>query len=191
VDSESLNKLLKKFKKIADKNGSVEKDKFKALIESFFKGSDGTLNRMILLLFDRDGSSNIDVREFIMTLSLISSNSTDWKGRVELAYLSADLNSDGSITRDELRAVFRTCRKIQIYSASNKSKPLDSIVLDPKATLNVHDDADKVFDTIAKKDPKAITKDELVAACEADEEIRKKILATLVLDHTKAIFDGL
>jgi len=191
VDSESLNKLLKKFKKISDKNGLVEKEKFKALIEAHFQGSDGTLNRMILLLFDRDGSSTIDLREFIMTLTLISSNSADWKGRVELAYLSADLNSDGSITRDELRAVFRTCKKVHIYAASNKTKPLDSITLDPKLTMTVHEEADGVFDAIAKADPKAITKDELVSACEKDEGIRKKILSTLVLDHTKAMIDGL
>lgn len=191
VDSESLNKLLKKFKKISDKEGLIEKEKFKALIESHFQGSDGTLNRMILHLFDRDGSATIDLREFIMTLSLISSSGGDWKGRVELAYLSTDLNGDGSISRDELRAVFRTCKKVHIYAASNKKKSMDAITLDPKVTMTVHEEADNVFDAITKADPKAITKDELLAACEKDEGIRKKILATLVLDHTKAIFEEL
>lgn len=190
MDSDSLKGLLKRFNKLADKSGTVEKAVFKAEIESYFGGSDGTLNRMIMLLFDRDNSATIDLREFIMTLSLISSNKTDWKGRVELAYLSADLNSDGSISRDELRAVFTTCRKVQMFAESKKSSGLDSINLDPFQYNRIRDQADNVFDAIEKADPKAITKDELVAACEKDTGIRDKILSTLVLDHTKDIFSA-
>lgn len=188
MDAESLKALLKKFNKLADKTGVVEKTVFKKEIETYFGGSDGTLNRMILLLFDRDTNSTIDLREFIMTLSLISSNKSDWKGRVELAYLSADLNSDGSISREELRAVFITCRKVQKFAESKKTAGLDAMQLDPFQLNKITDAADKLFDAIEKANPKAITKDELVAACEKDTNIRDQILATLVLDHTKDIF---
>lgn len=188
VDSDALKTLLKRFNKLADKNGVIDKVVFKEEIETYFGGSDGTLNRMILLLFDRDASAGIDLREFIMTLSLVSSTKADWKGRVELAYLSADLNSDGSISRDELRAVFNTCRKVQMFAESKKTSGMDSIKMDTFQANRIRDQADAVFDAIEKSDPKAITKDELVAACEKDTGIREKILSTLVLDHTKDMF---
>jgi hypothetical protein len=59
-------------------------------------------------------------------------------------------------------------------------KPLQEINLDPKETVECHDNADKCFDKVTKAIPEKITKEEFKAAVEADAELRAEFQKLLL-----------
>jgi len=54
VHQDVLKKMIGQFAKMANKEGRVTKEVFKQTIATYYGGSDGTLVRMIMTLFDRD-----------------------------------------------------------------------------------------------------------------------------------------
>jgi len=59
----------------------------------------------------------------------------------------------------------------------------------PIETLNCHDEADAIFDSIQKADARQIRKEEFLQACNSDPELKKKV-ANMMLgaSQSKDIF---
>jgi Ca2+-binding EF-hand superfamily protein len=134
--------LIKNFQKMCTPEGKVSKVEFKKVIEAHFGGGDPTLTRMILMTFDKDGNAEIDFREFVLAMAYVMNTNLD--NSIDIAFASMDLNGDGGVTRDELRAVFRTQARLHKYiNVYKREKNLDEIVLVPSETVVRHSSARK------------------------------------------------
>ena len=114
MNQAQLKKLVASFAKMADKEGRVSKAVFRKTIEEYYGGSDGTLLRMIMTLFDKDNSSDIDFREF--TLALSYATNSELSDAIDLAFQCFDLNGDGGISRGIVSIIINpfTLHKIKL-----------------------------------------------------------------------------
>jgi hypothetical protein len=73
-----------------------------------------TQSHLIVLKQDKDGNNEIDFREFVMAMQYMSTSSS-LLDAIDTAFASFDLNNDGGISREELRAVFRSQKRMNKY----------------------------------------------------------------------------
>ncbi|XP_035685149.1 neurocalcin-delta B-like [Branchiostoma floridae] len=70
-----------------------------------------TLARQIFRTFDKDGSGSVDFREFIIGLSTLLRGTT--VERLKWVFNMYDLDSNGSVTKDELIHVLKMMHKLR------------------------------------------------------------------------------
>jgi Ca2+-binding EF-hand superfamily protein len=100
-NADELIRLSKKFKKLdLDKSGTISGEEFMAVPEA--KGN--PLAQRIIDLFDEDGNGEVELKEFVKTLSLFSVKS-DKESKLKFAFRIYDMDNDGFISFEDLTTV--------------------------------------------------------------------------------------
>jgi Ca2+-binding EF-hand superfamily protein len=108
VDPRELKEIYKQFKKETP-SGAINKRDFKELMKGVGV-QDPFLQDLIFGTFDRDKDGNINFKEFVTGLSVITRGSPDEK--LEFAFRMYDLDGNGFITREDMLQVIEAFFKL-------------------------------------------------------------------------------
>eukprot|EP01133_Synstelium_polycarpum_P001430 gene1430-1659_t len=187
LDEKDLRELLKTFESLADKNGVLTKDQLKKTIEKKYGGMDSTFSNILFNLFDRDNDKNIDFKEFALAYGYLVNRSLD--DVVEVSFKCLDLNSDGAISRSEMRAVVLMNKKMERYvKVYNKATPLDKIVISPSDMTKINQEADSLFDMLDVNKDRDVSKAEFIQIVNSNPEVKARLTSMLVKDESVDFF---
>eukprot|EP01112_Ceratiomyxa_fruticulosa_P014425 TRINITY_DN4129_c0_g1_i2.p2 TRINITY_DN4129_c0_g1~~TRINITY_DN4129_c0_g1_i2.p2 ORF type:complete len:210 (-),score=49.87 TRINITY_DN4129_c0_g1_i2:703-1332(-) len=182
LDHEEMKQIMKVFSKMANKEGYITREKFRDALQESLNISDPSFAASLYNVFDRDGSSKIDAREFILAIAYISNKSVE--DVVEVSFRAADLNSDGFISKGELRSVSAMNERMRKYiNVYNRSVPLDKVQLTPLETTQVHEKADKLFKKLDTDGSGTVSEEEFKRLANSDPELKKELTQLLVKDE--------
>lgn len=151
-----LQDFYKGFKKDCP-NGKLSKEGFKKMYCRFYPSGDASLfAEHAFRTFDTDGNGNIDFREFITALSLMSRGTDDEKLR--WAFQMYDLDGNGSIQRQEMLEIVTAIHKMGATVA--KKMPIDNSTSKPTTPEGI---VDKIYQYLGKKKDESITLSEFQA----------------------------
>eukprot|EP01092_Planopodium_desertum_P014276 TRINITY_DN71412_c0_g2_i1.p1 TRINITY_DN71412_c0_g2~~TRINITY_DN71412_c0_g2_i1.p1 ORF type:complete len:219 (-),score=60.16 TRINITY_DN71412_c0_g2_i1:61-717(-) len=168
--------LMKKFNKHA-KDGKVSKEEFKKIIADAFGGADSALTLQIFNLFDKDGSKEIDFREFVLALNLMTKGNKSEEETLDIVFRCLDLNGDGEISRGELKDVMIMNSRMQKFiDVHKKEVPLDKVTLTTDQRMAVTSEANKIFDALDVDGDKKITRAEFDSGFAKFPEVKKKLI---------------
>ncbi|EGC34947.1 hypothetical protein DICPUDRAFT_152762 [Dictyostelium purpureum] len=207
LDHSELKELLKQFKSIS-KNGEIKKEDIKSIIEKKYGGSESSLSNILFNLFDKDNSKGINFQEFCLAYGFLVNKSLD--DVIEVSFKCLDLNgvflnciniifylnfiyigdSDGHISRNELRAVVMMNKKMEKYLRVHKKQlPLDKITFQPIEVSKINEEADTLFQRLDINKDGEVSKEEFISLASADSSLKQQLTSYLVKDETLDFFN--
>lgn len=142
-------------------NGQMTQKKFEKVYKNFFPGGDASrFASHVFRTFDKDGSDNIDFREFICGLSITCHGSMDDKLR--WAFHMYDIDNSGSITSDELCEIIKS-----IYRMMGEED------IDLSADNSPEKVSERLFQTMDIDGDGEITMDEFIKSTKDDPTLLK------------------
>jgi len=182
LDHAEMKELMKAFRAIANKDGYVTKAEFKAAIERSLGTSDPSFTAMLYQMFDRDGSKEIDAREFILAFAYLSNKSLD--DVVETSFRMLDLNGDGHVSKGEMRSVCQINARMNKYiNVHKRGVALDKIVLTPLEMSEVNAKADATFAKLDVNGDGEVSKEEFIKIANTDEVVKKELSSLLLKEE--------
>ncbi|GFS14107.1 NADPH oxidase 5, partial [Elysia marginata] len=101
---DTLSRVRHRFTKYADHNNSITEQKF---LEALGENKDSFFAERFFRFLDKDGSGNLDMEEITQGARILLSGTTAQKA--EFVFTLYDINGNGTIERDELKAVLTSC----------------------------------------------------------------------------------
>ncbi|XP_002124905.2 visinin-like protein 1 [Ciona intestinalis] len=140
--------------------GYLTRTEFVALYKKMFVGDSSQFAEQAFRTYDRDGSGEIDFREFMCALSLMSRGTVDEK--LTWAFNMYDVDGDGEITRVEMRNMIRS-----VYLLVGE----DIIYTILPEQLTPQQRADRIFSRMDKDGDEQVTLKEFLVAARLDPSL--------------------
>eukprot|EP00965_Chrysotila_dentata_P132603 4384870-Pleurochrysis_carterae.AAC.1 len=106
LDSNALEQAKRNFRQMdVDKDGRLSESEFRSGLGML--GMDESFAAILFAAFDKGGDGYIDMREFLAAMGVML-HPNDVKQQVSLAFDAYDLNKDGKLQLDELKAVIKS-----------------------------------------------------------------------------------
>jgi len=186
LDHADIKDILKIFNKMANKEGKVLKDDLKACIKAHYGGEDSALVNALFNIFDRDGSKEIDFKEFAIAYGFMTNKSLE--DVVETSFRAYDLNGDGFISPGEMRAIVLMNAKLKKYIHVHKRAiSIEKITFSPVELSNINQDADSMYAILDINKDKQISKDEFITTANSNPVLKKKLCDLLLCDENVQI----
>jgi len=148
-------------------NGKITKSDFKTMMHACFPDHDSAkLEAHIFRMYDKDGDGNIDFKEFMMVLYIMSNGTPE--ENLKQIFRIFDINNDGTLSPDEMDKLVKDLSKM----FTKKDNP---------NTMSHEELAHKAFKEMDADSDGKITQEEFVRACLNHETI-SKMLALKVID---------
>jgi len=182
LDHADIKELLKIFNKMANKDGKVKKEDLKASIKAHYGGVDSALVNALFNIFDRDGSKEIDFKEFAIAYGFMTNKSLE--DVIETSFRAYDLNGDGFISPGEMRAIVLMNAKLKKYIHVHKRAiSIEKITFSPIELSNINQDADSMYAMLDVNKDKQISKEEFIATANSNPVLKKKLCDLLLCEE--------
>jgi len=179
--SKSVKKMVEKVKKVAGKDGTLTREQFTKVMKSIFKNSKkGEINERYLdyyfNAFDRDNSNSIDPKELLLSVAFFFTEPTIDE-QLDISFRCWDINSDGKVSKEELKEILVTNKCIG--KSIGKNKIIGKVKkggLEPEEMAEIEADVDAIFAEIDTNQDGFISYDEFIFnALSGSQGMRDKI----------------
>ena len=141
-------------------DGRLTRVKFSEMYTQFFpKGDSNNFCEHVFRTFDKDGSGDIDFKEFIMAMDVTEAGSPE--GKLKWAFKMYDVKGNGVIDKHEMteivQAIFDMC-------------------IGQNASCSAEERAINIFQRMDVNGDGTLTEDEFLKGCMQDLELQKMLL---------------
>ena len=160
-------------------NGYMTRKQFIATYKSLFpRGDAERFARHIFRAFDTDKSNTVDFHEFLVGLSMTSSNSSPQK-KLEWTFHVFDIDGNGLLTRRECLEVIETIVRFHhsLQSDPSNSDVDQTITMAKRSMMNI-------FDTVGERPADKLTMSQFVQGCLKDLFISQLLAPDPTLTNT-------
>jgi len=170
ISESEYESIMTAFKQRADKNGCISREAF---VDSVSSTSHPELAGMIFDVFDKDGNSYMDLREYLIMCGMTRARTVEQ--RLGASFELFDENGDGVISQDEVRKILRLLvqQKMALarFQETGRKCSASSQVLDDKTLASIDRIVDLTFAKVDTDHNGTIDKDEFIQGFATHPEI--------------------
>jgi len=170
ISEDDYHAIMTAFKQRADKHGCISREAF---VESVASTSHPELAGMIFDVFDKDNNGIMDLREYLAMCGMTRAGTPEQ--RLAASFDLFDENSDGVISKDEVRAILKMLvqQKMAIarFQQTGRKCSASSQSLDTKTLMSIDRIVDMTFAKVDTDKNGTIDKEEFIQGFATHPEI--------------------